>query len=106
MVKDILTGVLDTNRLVALTMNGLDRSESNLMFQAGGDNQDKQLLHSQHLEALIPETLLTRIGRILVTDFNYNDIMSYSARLTSYFGLEYSVKLDMSHILALPSTSF
>ena len=38
-------------------------------------------------------------GRILVTDFQFNDIMTYSARLTSYFGLEYDVQLNMSHIL-------
>ena len=80
-------------------MNGLDRTEYIVMYAAEGDDPDKQLLYSQHLEALIPETLLTRIGRILVTDFDFNDIMTYSARLTSYFGLEYSVQMDMSHIL-------
>ena len=69
------------------------------MYQAAGDDQDKQLLYSQQLESIIPETLLTRIGRILITDFDYNDIISYSARLTSYFGLTYAVQLDMAHIL-------
>ena len=100
-VKDILCGVLDTNRgrLVAFTMNGLDQTEYNVMHAAESDDQDEQLLYLQHLEALIPETLLTRIGRILLTDFDFNDIMTYFARLTSYFGLEYSVQMDISHIL-------
>ena len=53
------------------------------MYAGKGDDHDKQLLYSQHLEALIPETLLTRIGRILVTDFDFNDIMTFFARLTS-----------------------
>ena len=98
---NIYNNFIDTNRgrLVAFTMNGLDRTEYIVMYAAEGDDPDKQLLYSQHLEALIPETLLTRIGRILVTDFDFNDIMTYSARLTSYFGLVYSVQMDMSHIL-------
>ena len=80
-------------------MNGLSRTEYNVMYSAEGDDQDKQLLYSQHLEALIPETFLTRCGRILVTDFQFNDIMTYSARLTSYFGLENDVQLNMSYFL-------
>ena len=80
-------------------MNELRRRKYNLMYQAEGDDQDKQLLYSQHLENILPETPFTRIGRILITDFDYNDMMSYSARLTSYFGLTYAVQLDMANIL-------